>query len=64
MQKIEGPSAILVAARKDDLDSFVHSVVGFDAGVAQIVEPAQDVIVPVCGIGEPQPAFVDDVAGP
>ncbi len=63
VEEVERPAAVLVAALDDDFDGFADAAVGFDSCVAQVIEAAQDVVVPKGGEGEAQPAIVDDFAG-
>ena len=62
MKEVERPAPVLVAARHHDFDGFTHAAVGFDSCISQIVESAQDVVVPKRREREAQPAFVDDFA--
>jgi hypothetical protein len=43
---LERPPAVVVALRLNQLDCLRHTLVGSDAGAAQIVERAQHVVVP------------------
>jgi len=52
-----------VAALDYDFDGVTHAAVGLNSGVAQIIEAAQDVVVPESRVGELEPAFVDGLAG-
>jgi hypothetical protein len=63
MEEVERPASVLVAARDHDFDGLTDAAVGFDSCIAQIIESAQDVVVPESREGEAQPAFVDDFAG-
>src|SRR5215470_3433396 len=63
MKEIEWPATVLVAARDHGFDGFTDAAVGFDSCIAQIIESAQDIVVPKRWEGEAQPAFVDDFAG-
>jgi hypothetical protein len=63
MQEVERPASVLVAALDHDFDGFTDAAVGFDSGIAQIVESAQDVVVPERREREAEPAFVDNFAG-
>jgi hypothetical protein len=62
MKEIERPSPVLVAARQHDLDSVIEAAVGFAFCISQIIESAQNVVVPKRRVRESQPAFVDDFA--
>ena len=62
MEEVEGPSAVLMAAGYYDFDGFTDAAVGFDSGIAQVIEAAQDVVVPKRREREAQPALVDDLA--
>jgi hypothetical protein len=46
MEEVEGPAAVLMAEGYYDFDGFTDAAVGFDSGVAQVIEAAQDVVVP------------------
>ena len=46
MTEVEGPAAVLVAAPGDDSDGVTDAAVGLESGISQIIEPAQDVVVP------------------
>ena len=61
--QVQGPAAVLVAALLDDLDRLGEARVGGDAGAAQVVQAAQDVIVIAGREGEARPAAVDHFAG-
>jgi len=63
MKEVERPAAVLVAALHHDFDGVTDAAVGFDSSFAQIIEPAQDVVVPKRRERETEPAFVDDFAG-
>ena len=60
---LERPAAVGIAIVLDDSDRLGHALVGPDLGVAQVVEPAQDVVVPPGREREPQPVGVDHLAG-
>ena len=49
MKEVEWPAAVLVSARTYDFDCLANAVVRFDSCIAQIIEPAQDVVVPKGG---------------
>src|SRR5579859_2591430 len=55
MARLERPAPVAVALRRDQLDCFGHAFVGRDAGAAQVVEPAQHVVVPPRREGEARP---------
>ncbi len=63
MKEVERPAPILVAALHHDFDGVEDAAVGFDSCIAQIIESAQDVVVPKRREREAEPAFVDDFAG-
>ena len=46
-----------------DFDGLADAAVGFDSRVPQIIESAQDIVVPKRREREAEPAFVDDFAG-
>ena len=46
MQEVERPAPVLVAARPHDFDGVADAAVGLDSCMAQIIESAQDVVVP------------------
>ena len=49
MKSIERPAAVLVAALYHDFDGFTDAAVGFDSCISQIIESAQDIVVPKRG---------------
>ncbi len=53
-------SAVLVATLNHGFDGITDAAVGFDSCIPQIIESAQDVVVPKRREREAQPAFVDD----
>jgi hypothetical protein len=63
MKEVERPAPVLVAALNHDFDGLSDAAVGFDFRIPQIVESAQNVVVPKGREREPEPAFVDDFAG-
>src|SRR6266852_344603 len=63
MKEVERPAPILVAALNHGFDSVTDAAVGFDSCIPQIIESAQDVVVPKRRQREAEPAFVDDFAG-
>src|SRR5437588_7637590 len=63
MKEVERPAPVLVAALNQDFDGFSDTVAGFDSCVPQIIESAQDVVVPKRREREAEPAFFDDFAG-
>src|ERR1700735_3220019 len=63
VKEVERPAPILVAALKRGFDSVADAAVGFDSCVPQIIESAQDVVVPKRREREAEPAFVDDFTG-
>jgi hypothetical protein len=63
MKAVERPSPVLVAALNHDFDGFANPDVGFDSRISQVIESAQDVVVPKRREREPEPALVDDFAG-
>src|SRR5271156_4839764 len=62
MEEVERPASILVAALHHDFDGFTDAAVGLDSCISQIIESAQDVVVPKHRERETQPALVDDFA--
>ena len=58
MQEVERPASVLVAARDDGFDGLSDAAVGFDSCIPQIIESAQDVVVPERRERETEPAFV------
>src|SRR2546423_11916733 len=60
MKEVQRPPAVLVAALDHDFDGIPNVAVGFDSCVPQIIESAQDVVVPKRREREAQPALVDD----
>jgi len=63
MKEVERPAPVLVAALNHGFDSVTDAAVGFDSCIPQIIESAQDVVVPKRREREAEPAFVDDFAG-
>jgi hypothetical protein len=63
VEQVEGPATVLVTALEHDFDGFADALVRLDSGVAQIVEAAQDVVVPKRGEGKAEPRLLDDFAG-
>src|SRR5271166_143610 len=63
MQEVERPAPVLVAALNHGFDGVTDAAVGFDSCISQIIESAQDVVVPKRREREAEPAFVDDFAG-
>src|SRR5689334_23364001 len=64
MKQVERPAPVLVAALQDNFDGASDATVGFDACVAQVIEPAQNVVMPKGRVRKAQPALVDHLAGP
>src|SRR5215475_4777434 len=60
MQQIQGPATVLVTALNDHLDGLADAVVGFNACTPEIIETAQNVVVPKRWEGEAEPALVDN----
>src|SRR5437762_12009587 len=60
MKEVQRPPPVLVAALDHDFDGIPNVAVGFDSCVPQIIESAQDVVVPKRREREVQPALVDD----
>ena len=46
MKEVERPPPVLVASLNHDFDGFTDAPVGFDSCISQIIESAQDVVVP------------------
>ena len=63
MKDVEGPAPILMAACNHGFDGVFDAAIGFDSRIPQIIESAQDVVVPKRREREAEPAFVDDFAG-
>ena len=63
MKEVEGPAPVLVAAFNHGFDGFPDTAIRFDACIPQIIESAQDIVVPKGREREVEPAFVDDFAG-
>jgi hypothetical protein len=64
MTEVERPAPVLVAAPDHGVDGVTDAAVGFDSCIPQIIESAQDVVVPKRRVREAEPAFVDDFARP
>src|SRR5215831_13836190 len=62
MKEVEWPAPVLVAALNHGFDGLTDAAVGFDSCVPQILEAAQDIVVPKCREREAEPAFIDDFA--
>jgi hypothetical protein len=62
MKEVERPAPVLVAALNHGFDGVTDAAVGFDSCISQIIESAQDVVVPKRREREAEPAFVDDFA--
>src|SRR5215470_6144150 len=58
MHSLEQPSSVGAALGRDELDGLGHTLVRRDAGAAQVVKPAQYVVVPPCREGEALPRTV------
>ncbi len=63
MKEVERPASVLVAAVNHGFDGLTDAAVGFDSCIPQIIESAQDVVVPKRREREAEPAFVDEFAG-
>jgi hypothetical protein len=63
MKAVEGPATVLVTAFDHGFDGLTDAVVRLNACTPQIIESAQDVVVPKGRKREAKPAFVDDFAG-
>ena len=63
MKEVERPAAVLVTALDHGFDSLTNAAVGFNSRIPQIIESAQDIVVPKSWEREAHPAFVDDFAG-
>jgi hypothetical protein len=63
VQEVERPAPVLVTALLHDFDGLEDAAVGFNVCIAQIIEAAQDVVVPKWREREAEPALVDDLAG-
>ena len=63
MKEVERPAPVLVAALDHDFDGFTDAAVGFDSCISQVIESAQDVVMPKGREGEAEPALVDDFTG-
>jgi hypothetical protein len=62
MEEVQRPAPVLVAALNHAFDGVTDATVGRDSCISQIIESAQDVVVPKRREREAQPAFVDDFA--
>src|SRR5215472_9327604 len=63
MQQVQGPASVLVTTLGHHLDCLSDAAVRFVTGTAEIVESAQDIVVPERREREAEPAFVDDFTG-
>src|SRR5262249_48644483 len=64
MKKVERPTPVLVASLDHGFDRLSNAAVGFDSCIPQIIEPAQDIVMPKRREREAKPPLVDDFAGP
>jgi hypothetical protein len=62
MKEVQRSAPVLVVALNHGFDGVTDAAVGLDSCISQIIESAQDVIVPKRREREAQPAFVDDFA--
>ena len=60
MKEVERPAPVLVAALDHNFDGVTDAAVRFDSRIPQIIETAQDVVVPERREREAKPAFLDD----
>src|SRR5712691_1540107 len=60
---LERPPAVGIPVALDDADRLLDALVGRDAGVAQVLQPAQDVVEVPGRERELEPARVDHLAG-
>src|SRR5690242_3331655 len=63
MEEVERPAPVLMAALNHGLDGLTDAAVGFHSCIPQIIESAQNVVVPKRREGKAEPAFVDNFAG-
>jgi hypothetical protein len=63
MKEVKRPATILVAALDHGFDGVTDTAIWFDSCIPQIIESAQDIVVPKRREREAEPAFVDDFAG-
>ena len=63
MKKVQWPTPVLVTAFDHDFDGVADTAVGLGSCIPQIIESAQDVVMPKHWKREAEPAFVDDFAG-
>jgi hypothetical protein len=62
MKDVERPAPVLVAALNHGFNGGTDAGIGFDSCIPQIIQSAQDVVVPKRREREAEPAFVDDFA--
>jgi hypothetical protein len=62
MKEVQRLAPVLVAALHHDFDGVTDAAIGFESSISQIIESAQDVVVPKRREREAQPAFVGDFA--
>src|SRR6201999_412932 len=62
MKDVERPTPVLMAALHHNFNGFSYAAVGFDSCIAQIIESAQYIVMPMRRVREPEPAFVDHFA--
>src|SRR5258708_624429 len=60
---LKRPAAVGIATALDDPDRLGDALVGLDAGIAQVLKPAQDVVEIPGRERELEPAGVDHLAG-
>ena len=63
VKEVKRPAPVLVAALYYGFDGLADAAVGLDSRIPQIVEAAENVVVPKRREREAEPAFVDDFAG-
>jgi len=63
MKEVERPAPVLMAARNHDCNGFIDAAVGFESRISQIIESAQDIVMPMRRVREAQPSFIEDFAG-
>jgi len=63
MKQVERPAPVLVAARNHGFNGLADADARIDSRIPQIIESAQDVVVPKGREREAQPTLVNDFTG-
>src|SRR5579862_383536 len=63
MKEVQRPAPVLMTALNHTFDGITDATIWLDSCIPQIIESAQDVVMPKRREREAQPALVDDFAG-